>query len=610
LDKVLLTVLFAVSFSVLFGTAEDAFALTNSFGPSPYLEFADSPFSKLTFSKYFHLETFEDGELNTPGIVGAAFSCITNSPGCLSGPEVDAVDADDGAIDGFGNGAETGNLPHSLKCDSFCSFQFDREVLGELPTHVGLVWTDGAGRITFEAFDGKGTRIHFDNSRAGNPCCFNGQTSEDRFYGVANSEGIATIVLRAVAGSFVEMDHLQYGFGAPINNPPVIAQPENIEVMADIPPDGAIVNYILPIATDDVEPEIPVTCNPPPNSLFRVGQKAVVCTATDNAANTVQIIFRVTITTETDVAVTKTLHNDLVLDGKQVIFRGETFSYTITFSNIGTFVAKDVEVRDFVKDSISNGNGPGNIVDISPSDEEVICDTDDDVQIICNFGDIEPGGSRELRYGFQVDEDADFGTIFRNDVELETSGFTIDTDESNNVFTIEGPEVIGVDLEVTKTATIEPQSDCNEIECSIEDSDLIPGGKITYEVTITNNSPIDVEQVLLSDTIKGPAKLVGLPEVDPADDCMMLINEGFDGFDCELDSKVILAGGSRTITYDVLVDDDANSGEIILNDVQVELADKVKGDPNEENNIDFVELTVGCPKELSIQSFFDSICFC
>src|SRR6266481_7452029 len=67
-------------------------------GPTPYLSFGDSPFNGPSFS-YFHLETFEDHLLNTPGVTG--------SPGGVTsvvfGPAIhDSVDFDDGVIDGSG----------------------------------------------------------------------------------------------------------------------------------------------------------------------------------------------------------------------------------------------------------------------------------------------------------------------------------------------------------------------------------------------------------------------------------------------------------------------------------------------------------------------------
>lgn len=45
-------------------------AVAVSIGPSPYLSFADSPFNGGSFS-YFHLETFEDHLLNTPGVTAS-----------------------------------------------------------------------------------------------------------------------------------------------------------------------------------------------------------------------------------------------------------------------------------------------------------------------------------------------------------------------------------------------------------------------------------------------------------------------------------------------------------------------------------------------------------
>lgn len=132
-------------------------------GASPYLAFnsvpgagtAISPFSSLSFS-YFHLETFEDHLLNTPGI------SLTASPGSgvtsvVFGPAIhDSVDADDGTIDGSG-----------LRGDSFFTsagatgigFNFNATVLGSLPTHAGIVWTDGAGLVTFRAFGPDGSLL-------------------------------------------------------------------------------------------------------------------------------------------------------------------------------------------------------------------------------------------------------------------------------------------------------------------------------------------------------------------------------------------------------------------------------------------------------------------
>ncbi len=171
-------------------------------GPTPYTCFDDSPFNGLA-AEYFHLETFEDHLFNVPGI-SANRGGVTS---VVFGPSIhDSVDCDDGVIDGSG-----------LQGDSFFSITpditltFNPIVLGGLPTHAGLVWTDGGAgaQITFEAYGaggvilGMATGNHADSSNAGT-------TAEDRFYGVINNDGIAAIRIRHTSGG-IEIDHIQYG---------------------------------------------------------------------------------------------------------------------------------------------------------------------------------------------------------------------------------------------------------------------------------------------------------------------------------------------------------------------------------------------------------------
>ena len=46
---------------------------------------------------------------------------------------------------------------------------------------------------------------------------------------------------------------------------------------------GAVVTYQPPTATDQVDGQLPVTCNPPSGSVFPIGSTTVACSATDNA---------------------------------------------------------------------------------------------------------------------------------------------------------------------------------------------------------------------------------------------------------------------------------------------------------------------------------------
>ena len=202
--KIVLSSTLFIAFTA--GAAPFATAAPIFYGPSSYLQASDSPFGGLTLS-YFHLETFEDGLLNTPG--------VTSSGGAGTGPGgiTDSVDADDGIIDGSGvagrsffGGGSTG-----------FTFTFDETALGAFPTVAGIVWTDGAefNTVTFEAWDAFGVSlgtIVAPNIGDGN---FLSGTGEDRFFGVSNDTGISRIrIFNSVmtgSGSGIEADHLQYG---------------------------------------------------------------------------------------------------------------------------------------------------------------------------------------------------------------------------------------------------------------------------------------------------------------------------------------------------------------------------------------------------------------
>ncbi|MHC4745152.1 MAG: hypothetical protein ACYS8Z_24820, partial [Planctomycetota bacterium] len=115
------------------------------YGPRPYLQASDSPFAGLGL----YLEDFEDGALNTPGVTAGGVGIYFPPSG---GSSTDSVDADDGVIDGdgrWGRSLWAAGLPG-------VTFTFDAAALGGLPTHVGVVWTDGLGDTIFEAYDGDG----------------------------------------------------------------------------------------------------------------------------------------------------------------------------------------------------------------------------------------------------------------------------------------------------------------------------------------------------------------------------------------------------------------------------------------------------------------------
>lgn len=190
-------------------------------GPTPYLSFSDSPFKNIGFS-YFYLEDFEDGSLNVPGVTASSASGLAVSvlsPGFYQ----DSVDIDDGVIDGNGQQGYTlfewGNgVIAGLK------FTFNANILGNIPTHAGIVWTDSSfggpsgtdgTPLTFQGFDTQGNSlgtIVLDQGQIGDNR-FDGTTGDDRFFGVINLEGISAIsISQTLIDRGFSVDHLQYGF--------------------------------------------------------------------------------------------------------------------------------------------------------------------------------------------------------------------------------------------------------------------------------------------------------------------------------------------------------------------------------------------------------------
>ena len=173
-------------------------------GPSPYSSSADSPFAPFVGFTYFHLEDFEDGMFNVPGVTAIGSGLCIVGTTCFVGS-------------GLTDSVENGQAGHDHWANGSITYTFDASVLGALPNAVGLVWTDGVNNITFEAFDQSNNSLgilvgtHADGS-------FTGGTAEDRFYGVTHSGGISRVVISDPSG--IEVDHLQYGLRGPANNIP------------------------------------------------------------------------------------------------------------------------------------------------------------------------------------------------------------------------------------------------------------------------------------------------------------------------------------------------------------------------------------------------------
>jgi len=130
-----------------------------------------------------------------------------------------SVDADEGVINGFG---QAGHAFFHVSGFTGITFTFDALALGVLPTHAGLVWTDGSNDVFFEVFHSVGALIGTSGPQTIAGAGINGLTNEDRFFRFEYAGGIGSISIRHTFADFnvgIEVDHLQYGLVASVSEP-------------------------------------------------------------------------------------------------------------------------------------------------------------------------------------------------------------------------------------------------------------------------------------------------------------------------------------------------------------------------------------------------------
>jgi hypothetical protein len=81
--------------------------------------------------------------------------------------------------------------------------------------------------------------------------------------------------------------------------PPQIVCPDTLVAWA-CSPNGGIVNYPLPTATDDCDTNVTVVCNPPSGTPFPPGSTTVTCTARDDCDHVSTCQFRVVVRVDTE----------------------------------------------------------------------------------------------------------------------------------------------------------------------------------------------------------------------------------------------------------------------------------------------------------------------
>jgi hypothetical protein len=179
------------------------------FGPiMDYDSFTKSPFFPIlgTFD-YFHLIKMSDLTSGLPMTAPGA----TASAGFVDGPGglIDSVDGENAGHSLFSGDGTTG-----------ITFTFDKAVLGNLPTDVGIAWTDGYVPIHFSAIDANGNSLgQIDDSTCCDFSTGDGNPANYRLFYVIDAAGISSIHISNTGGG-IEVDHLQYGFIAPVSGVP------------------------------------------------------------------------------------------------------------------------------------------------------------------------------------------------------------------------------------------------------------------------------------------------------------------------------------------------------------------------------------------------------
>lgn len=159
------------------------------FGPLPYLSAADTPAGFAAGAMV--IEDFEDGSID-PRLAVSTSQLI--APGGIT----DSVDADDGQIDGNGNGGT-----------SLFGSQIRVDFAPPYPRSAGIVWTDGAAsEVTFEAFGADGSSLGTVGPQLLGDGSISGTTAEDRFFGARDAAGVSA--LRFISSAVMEVDHVQY----------------------------------------------------------------------------------------------------------------------------------------------------------------------------------------------------------------------------------------------------------------------------------------------------------------------------------------------------------------------------------------------------------------
>jgi uncharacterized repeat protein (TIGR01451 family) len=235
---------------------------------------------------------------------------------------------------------------------------------------------------------------------------------------------------------------------------------------------------------------------------------------------------------------------------------GEVMTYSLTVTNDGPSDAEDVVVTDtlpaevtFIAANPPQAGGPN--------------------PLVWNLGTLTPNESRSILITVTVDPDVTAG--FTNTVIITTTTPGDDSDNNVDDWSVDVTVPLTAEIRVLKTGSASP---------------VMPGGVMTYSLTVTNDGPSDAENVVVTDTLPAEVTFVAASPPQASGPNPLVWNLG-----------TLTPNESRSILITVTVNPDVTAG--FTNTVIITTT--TPGD-DPDNNVDDwpVDVTVPLTAEIRV----------
>jgi uncharacterized repeat protein (TIGR01451 family)/gliding motility-associated-like protein len=328
--------------------------------------------------------------------------------------------------------------------------------------------------------------------------------------------------------------------------------PSGLTVQTVIPSQGSWTSPLWSIGTLQPGQTVMLTIHALVNADVanntQISNTATVASTTydPNQANDTSTVI-ITVNTQADLSVLKTVDQNIVQAGGQAV-------YTITVTNNGPSVAQNVTVTDNIPSGLTVLNWTASTGSwASPT---------------WSVGTMHPGTTATLTLTVQASASLADGAQISNTATVSST--TTDPDATNNTSTVVITIAAGADLSVAKTATPNP---------------AVAGGQVVYTITVTNHGLGDAQNVTMTDVLPSGLTLTNVT-VSTGTWTTPVWTIG-----------TLAAGQSVTLTMTVVVNSDVPHGSTILNTATVS---STTADPDMSNNTDTHELYINASADLEV----------